>query len=714
VALPDAAAGPKTRLLILAELRDARKNNLLCPEPDPKRVAEAVGAMARFTDPQAVLARETGQLRDMGTALRQAGYDNLGWLMTLPAHASESLLVVAARFFFRRELERDDRLIQGLQLAATESLAASQRAAFRDLDDALAEHGTRVEQAFVAMQAQLLAAVGRVGMQVAEQGEKLDDLRAMQAQVLDLVKRLDLQHQPLKPGHSLSLHSDRERQLVKELLARFRAMPARQQDANPELISDLGKLLVAAGDFGGARESFARAAALAPGDAARAEAHYNSYRAALEQADNDAALRELLQAMAIDPARFAPFPLDKYEAEKILGAGGFGVTFLCRHKLSRGQVALKALFAEELDRDVGKVLEEASTLDALKHRSIVALRDCGYAGPGYGRPYLVMEYFPGATLEDHVKASGPLPFDAARELAVAVAEALEAAHGMNVLHRDIKPANLLLRPAGGGFDVRVIDFGLALKHERLENVSSTLRNGRTILGSAIAGTLGYAAPEQMGKLPGVRVGPPADVYGFGRTMAFALFGVPEPTLQHYRKLPEEFADLLGRCLSQDPKERPRDFREVLGVLKRSPATTPAPSVPAARAVLVGEERTRPVRAALVEEEPRRRRDYDEDDRRPRRYDDVEEVRPRRRDDEPGATTAARVTGAVLALLFGYLGVHKFVQGNTTGGLIRLGVTLTCVGFYANAVIQFIEAIMYLAMSNEDYHRRYVRERRVWF
>jgi serine/threonine protein kinase len=568
----------------------------------------------------------------------------------------------------------------------------------------------------------MLAAVNRVEAQVAGQGEKLDELKAMQAQVLDLVKRLDMQNQPLKPGHSLSLHNDRERQLVKDLLARFRAMPNSQQEANPELISDLGKLLVAAGDFSGARQSFARAAALAPGDQARAEAHYNAYRAALEQADNDAALRELLQAMAIDPARFAPFPLDKYEPEKILGAGGFGVTFLCRHKLSRGQVALKALFAEELDREVSKVLEEASTLDALKHRSIVGLRDCGYAGPGQGRPYLVMEYFAGATLEDHVKAKGPLPFEAARALAVAVSEALAAAHGMKILHRDIKPANLLLRPDGsGGYEVRVIDFGLALKHERLENVNSMRSGGKTIMATAIAGTLGYAAPEQLGKLQGVKVGPQADVYGFGRTMAFALFGVPEPTLQHYKKLPEAFADLLGRCLSHEPKDRPRDFREVLSVLKVSPAAA-APAVPASKVVVVDEvEVLRPpaMRAVPVAQEraPRRHDDYDDYDRRPRRYDDRDDDeydrRPRRRG---GSTpTVVRLISAAMAIPpFGLLGIHKFVQGNAVGGIVRAIVTFTGCGVVFNVLIGLIECIMYLTMSNEDYHDRYVRDQRIWF
>ena len=59
-------------------------------------------------------------------------------------------------------------------------------------------------------------------------------------------------------------------------------------------------------------------------------------------------------AMSDDPDRYAPFPLDKYEAVKILGAGGFGVTFLCRHRFSKGQVAVKSLFAEELEKELAR------------------------------------------------------------------------------------------------------------------------------------------------------------------------------------------------------------------------------------------------------------------------------------------------------------------------------------------------------------------------
>jgi hypothetical protein len=100
----------------------------------------------------------------------------------------------------------------------------------------------------------------------------------------------------------------------------------------------------------------------------------------------------------------------------------------------------------------------------------------------------------------------------------------------------------------------------------------------------------------MGRLPGVAVAPYSDVYGFGKTCCYALFKTPQPTWQHWQKLPPALADLLGRCLSETPAERPGDFGAVLRGLERlaAPAAPPraVPTVQLAEAVPV--ERERPV------------------------------------------------------------------------------------------------------------------------
>jgi TM2 domain-containing membrane protein YozV len=89
----------------------------------------------------------------------------------------------------------------------------------------------------------------------------------------------------------------------------------------------------------------------------------------------------------------------------------------------------------------------------------------------------------------------------------------------------------------------------------------------------------------------------------------------------------------------------------------------------------------------------------------------EDYEPRR---PTTTTTSLRIVTAVMALFFGYLGVHKFMQGNSGAGVVRILITLTCIGFYANCFISFIEAIIYLCRSNESYEEAYIRQKQGWF
>jgi DNA polymerase len=143
---------------------------------------------------------------------------------------------------------------------------------------------------------------------------------------------------------------------------------------------------------------------------------------------------------------------------------------------------------------------------------------------------------------------------------------------------------------------KLIDFGLALRRTGRETM---LASTSTLAGNSIAGTLDYAAPEQMGKLSGVAVGPRSDVYGFARTMCFALFQTPQPLMRHWRSLPPALAELLEACLEEDPKQRPPDFAAVLQVLDRiAGVSAPASAGPSPPTSLTG--------GARGEVEPRRR------------------------------------------------------------------------------------------------------------
>src|SRR5207247_2645305 len=109
--------GPEFRALALRELREARKKGLLAEGGlDAQALARSAGHLAGFTDPQQVLRAEWQTLDALAQEVRQAGYPTLAQLLTLRPAAGDDppLLVVAVRYFFRREIENDRELFQGL------------------------------------------------------------------------------------------------------------------------------------------------------------------------------------------------------------------------------------------------------------------------------------------------------------------------------------------------------------------------------------------------------------------------------------------------------------------------------------------------------------------------------------------------------------------------------------------------------------------------
>ena len=129
------------------------------------------------------------------------------------------------------------------------------------------------------------------------------------------------------------------------------------------MLNALGKLEVATGDFDAAQRDFQTVAQLVANDPkSQAEAHFNAYQAALERRDWNAALQELFRAFRGDAKRFTPFPVTQYKPQRILGAGGFGVAFLCRHGALDTPVVVKTLTVDDLEQDVDKVFMEASLL----------------------------------------------------------------------------------------------------------------------------------------------------------------------------------------------------------------------------------------------------------------------------------------------------------------------------------------------------------------
>jgi hypothetical protein len=256
----------------LLELRKARTENVLGGGSlDPHQLAHQLGAFIPFAEPQKLVDAEWQSVASCSVELHQAGYPNLARLLTVRTPERLPLLVIAVRYYFRRAVEEDPKLFQGLSWATWQDLAQVQKDGFAALELLLTEMNVYFVQTHGAV------------LEIKEemQGQR-DDIRKLEQAVLQALERHHLQRRELIPHDSLSIHGEEERQLVKALVARYRDLPAEQRRQLPALLNGLGKLQVVAGDFDAARHDFQEVASLVPDPQAKAEAHYNAYRTALE------------------------------------------------------------------------------------------------------------------------------------------------------------------------------------------------------------------------------------------------------------------------------------------------------------------------------------------------------------------------------------------------------------------------------------------------
>ena len=219
----------------------------------------------------------------------------------------------------------------------------------------------------------------------------------------------------------------------------------------------------------------------------------------------------------------------KFTVGRVLGEGGFGITYKGAHRDLRRPVAIKELFpldlgatrlgtrvsvpAPQVDafryaRD--QALQEARIIAGFRSRNIVDVYDMFLEND---TAYIVMEYLEGETLEARLERVGNLPPDEVQGLAEALCEALAEVHDGNWLHRDIKPSNIVL---AGDQRVVLIDFGSA----REFHLHRTQRHTRIL-------TAQYAAPEQYSEE--ARFGPYTDAFSLGATLYHALTGAPPPS-----------------------------------------------------------------------------------------------------------------------------------------------------------------------------------------
>jgi TPR repeat protein/serine/threonine protein kinase len=576
------------RNLCLEQLKLARKRGLVPGDNfDPQATAECTAQFARFGNGAELVNAEWEAMHRMALRAEQEGLHSLAQLLRLrPAGADAApLLALSVRFFFRREVATNKELFQGIVYEQVDQLHGTMVHGFNSLADGLRIIDRGLNRLAVDI-TEILQGIGAVRNDLLDIRDEMKKQSGTQdslyMEVIRLGHKLDNLHErQLQPRDSLSIRNDHERALVRTLVARYRAMPEDQRAKLPALLDAIGRLEMAAGDYAGAQVEFQALAKMPVDLLTQATGYYQAFLAALEKRDWPSALTAYREAYRISSDHYSLFPQDRYEPETILGAGGFGIVFLCRHRFAKSRIVIKALRAEEIDRNLEDVFAEARALDELDHPAIIRLRDCGFADRHETRPYLMMDYFEAAPLEDVVKQGGALPAEEVRQMARQLAEGMLAAHERNILHRDLKPGNVLVRKTPSGWQLKIIDFGLAM---RPQVVHATMSNAdamsQTMLGSSIAGTLDYAAPEQMGKLAGHKVSFASDIFGFGKTLCFALFKTPTPTPRHYKSLKDDvLMELIADCIEEEPTARIRSFKAVLEKLASVSETVPVTPTP---------------------------------------------------------------------------------------------------------------------------------------
>ena len=224
----------------------------------------------------------------------------------------------------------------------------------------------------------------------------------------------------------------------------------------------------------------------------------------------------------------------KYKIERVLGQGGFGITYLATQVLLGRKVCIKEFFFKQFcERDEGssrvtlgtksnrelvdkfmqKFVKEARTISQLDHSNIIRIHDIFEEN---GTAYYVMEYHSGGSLGDLVKDGAPLPEADAVRYITQIADAVGYIHEQRINHLDIKPSNILLDRKGCGV---LIDFGLSKQYDESGDQTSS---------TPVGISHGYAPMEQYKQKGVATFSPQSDIYSLGATLYKLVTGVTPP------------------------------------------------------------------------------------------------------------------------------------------------------------------------------------------
>jgi serine/threonine protein kinase len=265
--------------------------------------------------------------------------------------------------------------------------------------------------------------------------------------------------------------------------------------------------------------------------------------------------------------------LGHYEILEEIGRGGMGVIYRARQQHSRRIVAVKRIFAHEVNshETLVRFRREAEAVASLDHPNILPIYEISESEEGL--PFFSMKYATGGSLRAAAPALRTEPRECV-QLMAKVARAIAYAHGKGILHRDLQPGNILL---DGNGEPMVSDFGLAKWLDQSSDLTRTLET---------LGTPGYIAPEQT-ECPADKLTCATDIYSLGAILFYMLTGrppfvganvlvvihqaaaTPAPRLRSLASsLNRDLETIVARCLEREPETRYRTAGELAVDLER--------------------------------------------------------------------------------------------------------------------------------------------------
>lgn len=245
-----------------------------------------------------------------------------------------------------------------------------------------------------------------------------------------------------------------------------------------------------------------------------------------------------------------------FEGAREIGRGGFGIVYRCRQPELHRSVAIKVLYTDDTDQDHrARFLREQQAMGTLSgHPNIVDVLQTGVTS--HGRPYIVMPYHSGASLDTRIREKGPLSVREVLTIGVKLAGALHLAHRTGILHRDVKPANILVTAYG---EPQLTDFGISRVTGGFETTAGT-----------VAGSPAYTAPEVLsGQPPTVA----SDVYSLAVTLYCLLTGHSPFERRAGERVVAQFLRITGEPI---PDLRPSGVPDaVCTALERAMSREPA-------------------------------------------------------------------------------------------------------------------------------------------